>query len=137
MQFERRRFALWALGVILLASGSVGCAAKTYDHLIPAEDKSRDALEEALSAWEGGATDSKILASGMTIQVLDAKWRAGQKLESYEILGVESDEDGKSWFNVRLVMKKPAGEQIVRYVVIGQEPIWVYREDDYKQATGM
>jgi hypothetical protein len=136
MRFGRRTIALWALGAIFLESGSLGCAARSYDHLIPAETKSREALEEALSAWESGGTDSKVLAPGMTIQVLDAKWRAGQKLARYEILNVESDEDGKSWFNVKLVMKKPAGEQMTRYVVIGLEPIWVYREEDYKQATG-
>ena len=136
MQFEKRAYSAWALAAIFLASGCLGCASKTYDHLIPAEDTSREALEDALAAWENGATDSKVVASGRTIQVLDAKWRSGQKLASFEILSVEPDEDGKSWFSVKLVMKKPAGEQTTRYVVIGKEPIWVYREDDYKQATG-
>jgi hypothetical protein len=137
MPSQNRAFAIWLLGALFVSSGGLGCASKTYDHLIPAEDASREALEEALSSWESGATDSKIVASGRTIQVLDAKWRAGQKLASHEILSVEADADGKSWFSVKLVMKKPAGEQNARYVVIGNEPIWVYREDDYKQATGM
>jgi hypothetical protein len=137
MQSGRRKLALLALGVIILISGSEGCAARTHEDLIPAEGTARQALEAALTAWENGATDYKVVASGMTIQVLDAKWRAGQKLASHEILNVETDEDGKSWFSVKLLMNKPAGEQKARYVVIGLDPIWVYREEDYNQATGI
>jgi hypothetical protein len=127
---------LWALGLIIGCSSATGCAARNYDDLIPAEETARKALEAALQAWVDGATDSKIEAPGMTIQVLDTKWRSGQTLASYQILDIEPGDDGKSWFNVRLVMKKPAGEQKTRYVVIGQDPLWVYREEDYKQATG-
>jgi hypothetical protein len=34
-------------------------------------------------------------------------------------------------------MKKPAGAKTVRYYVVGVEPLWVYREDDYKAPAGM
>ena len=34
-------------------------------------------------------------------------------------------------------MKKPAGDQSVRYVVHGRDPVWVYREEDYKRMLNM
>ncbi len=34
-------------------------------------------------------------------------------------------------------MKKPPGDQSVRYFVHGRDPVWVYREEDYKRMINM
>ena len=34
-------------------------------------------------------------------------------------------------------MKKPPGDQSVRYVVHGRDPVWVFREEDYKRMINM
>ena len=66
-----------------------------------------------------------------SIQAVDSKWRAGQKLSKWEIVGEESNQ-GPTFFSVRLTLKGVATPQTVRYVVVGRDPLWVYREDDYR-----
>jgi hypothetical protein len=34
-------------------------------------------------------------------------------------------------------LKKPAGEKSVHYFVHGRDPVWVYREEDYKRMANM
>ncbi len=71
------------------------------------------------------------------IQVADSAWQAGQQVESFEIGDEEDDGDGTKQFVVTLKMKKPPGEQSVRYFVHGRDPVWVYREEDYKRMINM
>jgi hypothetical protein len=70
---------------------------------------------------------------------VDTVWedslKAGQKLQNFQILKEESG-DGPKIFSVRLTLTNPAKEEVVRYFVFGKEPLWVYRETDYKQLSG-
>ncbi len=34
-------------------------------------------------------------------------------------------------------MKKPKGEKRVQYILIGRDPLWIFRDDDYKKASDM
>ena len=88
-------------------------------------------------AWKNGEKWEKIPAGASTIEVLDNKWRAGQQLADFQILEADPAGEGPQWFTVKLVMKKPAGELKVRYVVVGIDPLWVYRDEDYKKSSGM
>jgi len=63
--------------------------------------------------------------------------KRGHKLGSFEIVSHEPNQGGPQWFSVKLVLKKPAGEQMVRYCVLGNDPLWVYREEDYNKTSGM
>jgi hypothetical protein len=122
-----------ALTPVLLAA----CTSRNASDFIPKEAQSREALNTALTAWKKGENWQKIPAGSSTIEVLDNKWRAGQQLADFQILEAEPAGDGPQWFTVKLVMKKPAGELKVRYVVVGIDPLWVYREEDYKKSSGM
>jgi hypothetical protein len=73
----------------------------------------------------------------MPVQVVDSEWLSGKQLQSYEIVGEEKNE-GPRVFSVRLTLQKPAGRQAtIRYYVVGKDPLWVYRESDYKAPAGM
>ena len=60
----------------------------------------------------------------------------GQKISRYEIVS-EEPQDGLTFFSVRLTPKGRGAAKVVRYVVVGRDPLWVYREDDYKTKAGM
>ena len=127
------RRAVWC-GLVLLAGA--GCGARDYSKYVPPDDKARQALEAALAAWQNGQAPGKVEAGPVPIQVVDSRWRAGQKLRGFEILKEEPGE-GPKVYSVRLTLTKPAGVQTVRYLVVGKVPLWVYREDDYKKPAGM
>lgn len=130
------RSILPALTFGLLAACS-GCSDRNYAKYIPSEDKARQALEATLSAWRDGKPVGSVEGGPVAVQAVDSHWQRGVKIASYEILNEEPN-DGPRVFSVRLTLQRPAGKQItVRYFVVGKEPLWVYREDDYKAPAGM
>lgn len=131
-----RRLAVslvFTLTTVVLAS----CTSRKASDFIPKEAQSRQTLTTALTAWKNGEKWERIPAGESIIEVLDNKWRAGQQLADFQILEADPAGEGPQWFTVKLVMKKPAGELKVRYVVVGIDPLWVYREEDYKKSSGM
>jgi hypothetical protein len=125
------------LGWGLFLAVCAGCSGKGYDKYIPSEDKARQALEAALNAWRDGKKPGPVEGAPMPVQVVDSEWRAGKKLQSYEIIGEEPNE-GPRVFSVRLTLQRPTGQEAtIRYYVVGKDPLWVYREADYKAPAGM
>jgi hypothetical protein len=123
----------WGLLMVLCA----GCTNKGYDKYIPSEDKARQALEAALNAWREGKKPGPVEGAPMPVQVVDSEWLNGKQLQSYEIVSEEPSE-GPRVFSVRLTLKRPPTQQAtVRYYVVGKDPLWVYREADYKAPAGM
>ena len=102
----------------------------------PTSDEARGSLETALTAWRDGKPCGPIEAS-----LADPGCRlglaSGQQIESFEIGDEKDDGDGTKQFAVKLKMKKPARRRTVRYFVHGRDPVWVYREEDYKRMINM
>ena len=93
-------------------------------------------FEAALNAWRDGKPYGSV-ESKPPVQVADSAWQAGQQVESFAI-GEEKDEgDATKQFTVTLKMKKPPGDQSVAYFVHGRDPVWVYRDEDYKRMINM
>jgi hypothetical protein len=125
----------WAVLTASLAVAPAGCSRSGEAQLIPREATARQALETALGAWKEGRAKPAGLSFGDTrIEVLDATWNAGQKLQSFEIVSDQSS-SGPRWFTVKLSL--PKGQQTVKYAVLGKDPIWIYAEADYKKLSGM
>ena len=38
-------------------------------------------------------------------------------------------------FVVKLRLEQPREEQTARFIVLGQDPLWVFREEDYEMAA--
>jgi hypothetical protein len=121
-------------GLGLLVLGGAGCTSSNTGRYIPSGATARQSLEAALKAWQQGQPPGRIDAVSPPVQAVDCKWQAGQKLDGFEILQEEPG-DGPRWFSVRLKLRQPSGEQVVRYVVVGRDPVWIYREDDYKRQS--
>jgi hypothetical protein len=131
-----RRGGLTIAGLTVCLLAGTGCSDKGYSKYVPAEDDARLALEKALDAWCNGLSPRQIEATAPAVQMVDSRWQAGHQLSAYEILQEEPGE-GPRVFSVRLTMRKPAGQLTVRYFIVGRDPLWVYREDDYKAPAGM
>jgi hypothetical protein len=117
---------------VVLCGCFLGCRDERsgFERFIPPEETACAALEATLAAWQKGDPLGTISADSYTIQVADSQRRAGQRLREYHILG-ETPADAPRCFAVRLKLENPAQEQTVRFVVLGLDPIWVMRHEDY------
>ena len=115
---------------------NIGCSRNSDKTYVPASATARDALTAALGAWQNGRRPGKIETAGAAVQAVDSQWQAGAKLRGFEILG-EQPSEGPKQFSVRLSLDELAKDQEVRYVVVGRDPIWVVREEDYAQFRNM
>lgn len=114
-----------------------GCSRvdRSQTDILPNTDKARVALDKALTAWKNGEKMGSIKEEAYTVEVADRIWMAGKKLSAFEILEAE-DKPGPRWFSVRLTLKG-SQPQTVRYAVLGINPLWVYREEDFNKLCEM
>jgi hypothetical protein len=128
--------AMLILSVCFLAVFT-GCSSTgSTEKFIPTEMQAREALEAALNAWVEGKKPGQIEGTPIPVQAADSEWRSGKKLVSYQIIEQEQGEVPPV-FSVRLSMFGKGQPVVVRYYVVGKDPLWVYREDDYKASKGM
>jgi hypothetical protein len=124
------------LGVCLVLS-SASCGKKdTDDQYMPPENTARQALERALTSWSNGGRPGPIDAAAPAVQAVDSQWSEGYQLAEFQIVGTEVDEAARV-FVVELRLQGARDKQTVRYFVVGRDPIWVYREEDYHRPDGM
>ena len=98
----------------------------------------RTALDAALKAWRDGGKPGTVAGTDPPVQVLDTPWAQGDRLASYEILGEEAGGAAvEKQFTVRLVLAKPERTEEVTYHVIGQGPVMVFRDEDYRRNINM
>ena len=112
-----------------------GCAKASQDKFIPQATSARAALETALKAWQSGAAYDTIKSATPTVQPFDARWQSGMKLKSFEIVR-EVPQDGPKKFEVRVELEgaEPATDM---FLVLGKDPLHVFREQDYQKASGV
>lgn len=115
------------LGAALLAAAGCGSRAQQFT---PAPQTARASLEAALEQWKAGSPPGRI-ACTPPVEVADASRLAGQTLRSFEVLGETSLGAEGRCFIVRLALDNPAAELRARFVVVGIDPIWVFRKEDY------
>jgi hypothetical protein len=119
-------------GCLLLACVS-GCGGpRGFERFMPSEEGARAALETVLKAWQNGEPPGGITHVTPAVQAVDTLRRPGQRLQRYDVLG-PVPADGHRRFAVRLFLENPGEEQKARFVVIGREPLWVFRLEDYER----
>jgi hypothetical protein len=126
-----RAFRGW---FVIAATALAGCGGSPGAYR-PSDDAARKALDQALATWQKGGKPDGV---GPSVHVADGQWESGAALDGYEVLGPdEGGTDAQAWFKVVLKLKKPSGEKPARYVVVGKQDVWVYREEDYKKFMDM
>ncbi len=122
------------LSLVLLVI-SVGCGGAPEKKYIPKADLARRALDAALENWRLGAKHGPVNDFAVPVNVFDARWQNGKKLESYEILN-EVPSDGPKIFLVKMKLDEDKQENEIRYFVVGKDPLLIFREQDYNKASG-
>lgn len=127
-------------GVVLLALVALiaGCSGQsTVESFHPSDGPAEDALNAALTAWQGGqAKPGLIETSKARVQIDDEVWESGAKLKSFEIVEVLAG-DGPPKFSVKLTLEGAAAPQDAIYVVVGKDPLMVMTEKQYNRNSDM
>ncbi len=113
---------------ILLLSGCQ--EARTNSDFIPSSSTSRDALKIALDAWKSGKPGGPVPDTSPVVHVTDSSRVSGQTLDEYQILG-EVPGNAPRCIAVKLKLSNPTEEKRERYVIVGIDPLWIFRHDDY------
>jgi hypothetical protein len=108
-----------------LAGGGPG-----NERFVPAEAAARAALDAALADWRSGQPPGRIERVNPPAQVIDTHRAPGQRLVDFEVLGSVPGVAPRC-YAVRLVLDEPAEEIRARYIVVGINPLWVFRHEDY------
>ena len=117
----------------VLAASLLGCNRSDPQRYVPAAALARDALTASLQSWAAGDPTPRLAAGQPSLQFADSL-RTGRTLESFEIVGELPVEDGRR-FEVRLTLSDPPGSEKAQYIVLGIDPLWVMRMEDYHMIT--
>ncbi len=124
------------LGVLLLTVSLSGCGGDGTEAYVQTSESARAALEASLTAWKNGEPHGTIKSGDTEIDVFDARWRDGEKIDSFSI-GEELPGDPHKEFRVTLRLTGALEDEECTYKVMGIDPILVFRSEDYDTATGM
>jgi hypothetical protein len=130
-----RAVVLVALGAVLTLCGP-GCGgrARGFEQFIPEPGPARSALTAVLAAWAEGRPPEAPAATRPEVYVVDKQRRPGQRLARFEVLGEVAAEKARG-FAVRLNFEDPDGQDVVRFLVVGTDPVWVFRQEDYEMIS--
>jgi hypothetical protein len=101
---------------------------------MPTWDEARQALTSALSAWRDAPSPVPARLDTGSVQFIDKRRRPGQRLLGFEILA-QTDIENARQFTVRLSLDGDESPQLVKYNVVGRDPIWVFRLEDYEMLA--
>jgi hypothetical protein len=123
---------------VVFAVGFAGCRSSSGDadlaHVVPSTEQARSALTSALAAWKDGHPGGAIASASPKVEVIDSFRKSDRPLKDFEILG-PIEFDRFRCFAVRLSIDNPAEVEVVRFLVIGNDPIWVFRQEDVERIS--
>jgi hypothetical protein len=122
--------AAWSIVSLVLA----GCPSGV--DVMPPADSAAVALKAGLESWKARGKPGAIEGQSRPVQFVDSVWQSGRGLREFAIESAESA-TGDRRYTVRLELASPDQTEEVRYVVIGTDPIWIYREADYNRMLNM
>jgi hypothetical protein len=116
-----------------LAISLLGCNRSGNQRYVPAAAQAREALTASLQSWVAQEESPRLKAGEPSLQFADSL-RTGRTLKSFEIVGELPVEEGRR-FEVLLTLSDPPGSEKVQYIVLGIDPLWVIRLEDYHMIT--
>ena len=121
----------WAIAIIGVAGVFVcGCHDRA-DDFKPRTELAEIALVRALEAWKSGKTAGEIAGTKPLIHVTDSNRNPMQALEKFKILGETPGRSGRT-YAVELSLKHPDEDLKTEYVIVGVDPLWVFRREDFE-----
>jgi hypothetical protein len=133
---ELRKPAGVVVVVGVLALGIVGCGGPEpgFDRYVPEPGRAREAVVAVLDAWRDGRPPGEGVGPKRDVHVVDKQRPPGQRLVKYEMLGEVAVDQGRG-FAVRLTLENPDERRVVRYLAVGIEPLWVFRQEDFEMVS--
>jgi hypothetical protein len=126
-----QRFAcLWFAALMLVGAG---CSDKTPNYT-PSVADAESALKQGLDAWKAGLPSGEVAGTTPLVFVTDNGRKPDQVLADYRILGEAKGPSGRT-FVVVLNLQNPDEELKTQYIVVGIDPLWVFRQEDYELLT--
>jgi hypothetical protein len=117
------------IAVVLCLSGCAEVDRKP--RFIPSVSVAESAVKAGMEAWLRSEPAGIVAGTNApVIHVIDSHRKPGQTLNSYEILG-EVPGNAPRCFAVKAQLGEPAKEERLRYIVVGIDPLWVFRQEDY------
>ena len=125
------QYESWAVVIIGAASMFVcGCRDRT-DDFKPKSELAESSLASALEAWKSGKPAGEIAGTRPLIHVTDANRNPKQTLDKFKILGETPGQSGRT-FAVELWLLHPDEHLKTEYIVVGIDPLWVFRREDFE-----
>jgi hypothetical protein len=118
--------------VAFVATGLSGCEAPPEPiPIVPGSARGRQAIEAVMETWREGHPTGIIEPTLPRVQVVDTHRKPGQRLIGFEILSDSADSRVRT-FSVRVALSEPEERAVVRFLVVGIDPILVFRQEDYE-----
>jgi hypothetical protein len=129
-----RRFVSLAY-LIGLAACTPGCGradqAGAAPAFMPSWPEARQALELVLTAWYNAPAPVPPSFDSSEVKLLDKQRKPGQRLLAFQIVA-QTDAENARQFTVRLNLEGEEKPQLVKYNILGRDPVWVIRLEDYE-----
>ncbi len=116
--------------IAILAMMPLACANRTPNYT-PSAPVAEAAVRRALDAWQAGESAGEIPNTQPIIHVVDVGRKPGQTLAGYRLLGETRGPTGRT-FAVILNLVDPLKDLKTQYIVVGIDPLWVFRQEDYE-----
>ena len=114
----------------------IGCGPGSHERYIPASDQARSAVDAALSSWKAGEPHQTVKSHTPPVDLFDARRQDGKKVESFHIVDEVRGQD-RPTFKVNLQFASETEDEETAYVVVGSDPLLVFRVEDFTKASGM
>ncbi len=119
-------------------AGLSGCngrdASPTPPAYLPGWAEAKQSLESALIRWRDAPSPLPDSIDTSSVIFVDKQRGPGQRLRSFAILG-QSEVENARQFTVRLQIDQEESPRLVRYNVLGRNPVWVFRLEDYERIS--
>lgn len=125
------RFDFCAILLFGLVSVLVSGCHDRADDFKPTTKLAENALVRALEDWKSGNPAGKTAGSEPAIHVTDTNRNPKQALDKFKILGEKLGQSGRT-FVVELSLKHPNEQLKTEYIVVGIDPLWVFRREDFE-----
>jgi len=128
--FLRAAVGCWCLAWLLFLQSGCGANPEPKNPALLDSPTARRSLDAALNAWKHGAGTGQVPGVTPPTHRIDSHSPTDKKLRRYAILG-EVPGEGCRWFAVRLDFEGAEAPETVRFVVLGENPRFVFRAEDY------
>lgn len=119
---------------LLTLAALVGCGGGSAP--LPSTVVARQALQTSLDAWKAGKPSSSLAEEKPSIEAVNFEWKAGKVLSNYT-LGEEASGQGVQTLSASLTIKGEPGPKEVKYMILGLDPMRIFRDEDYHRAMNM